>query len=113
MLKGKVNKGETIISLPTGFQPSCIVQLLPPTAITALALHSAWSLIAVGTAHGLALYDYKNNAKILYKCTLNASGKESFAIRKTRACNLTPRTFAFVIFLLHFFFVVYFLHVHA
>lgn len=73
LLKGKVSKDETTLSLPSGFQPSCILQLLPPTPITALALHSAWHLIAVGTAYGLALYDYKTNSKILYKCTLNAS----------------------------------------
>ena len=83
MVKGKVIKDETTLSLPSGFQPSCIVQLLPPTAITALALYSAWRLIAVGTAHGLALYDYKTNTKILYKCTLNASGKKHLKYRKT------------------------------
>lgn len=72
--KGKAGKGETVMSLTSGFQPVCLVQLLPPTAVTALALHSTCSLVAVGTAHGLALYNYKTKMPILYRCTLNANG---------------------------------------
>ena len=44
-------------SLKAGFQASSIFQLHPPAAATSLTLHAAWSLLAVGTAHGMALYD--------------------------------------------------------
>lgn len=40
-----------------GFQPTSILQLHPPAAVTALALNAEWSVLAVGTAHGLTLYD--------------------------------------------------------
>lgn len=45
------------ISFKAGFQPTCILQLHPPAAATALALHAEWSVLAVGTAHGLAIFD--------------------------------------------------------
>ena len=45
------------VSLKAGFQPTSIFQLHPPAAATSLALHANWSLLAVGTAHGMALYD--------------------------------------------------------
>ncbi|KAG8233911.1 hypothetical protein J437_LFUL005239, partial [Ladona fulva] len=54
-----------------GFQTSSVLQLHPPAAITSLALHAQWGLVAAGTAHGLALFDYKRLKPVLTKCTLN------------------------------------------
>lgn len=50
-----VRKGS--LTVKPGFQPSSILQLHPPAASTALTLNAEWSVLAVGTAHGLALYD--------------------------------------------------------
>lgn len=50
-----VRKG--LLSFKPGFQPTSVLQLHPPAAATALALHAEWSVVAVGTAHGLTLYD--------------------------------------------------------
>lgn len=66
--------GESLEFAP-GFQPSSLLQLHPPAAVTALAVHSQWGLLAVGTAHGLAVYDYIKNAPVAIKCTLNPHGK--------------------------------------
>ncbi|KAL1117405.1 hypothetical protein AAG570_004731 [Ranatra chinensis] len=54
-----------------GFQATCVLQLQPPAQVTALAHHSAWGLVAAGTAHGMALYDYVRNTPVAVKCTLN------------------------------------------
>uniref|UniRef100_A0A1B6CIZ4 Uncharacterized protein n=1 Tax=Clastoptera arizonana TaxID=38151 RepID=A0A1B6CIZ4_9HEMI len=59
------------IEIPPGFQPSSLLQLHPPAAVTALALQSNWGLVAVGTAHGLAVFDYIRNSPVTIKCTLN------------------------------------------
>jgi len=32
------------IKFPAGFQPVCVIQMYPPAACTALALHSEWQL---------------------------------------------------------------------
>lgn len=32
------------VKYPAGFQPTCIMQLYPPAACTALAFHSEWQL---------------------------------------------------------------------
>ncbi|XP_051174479.1 lethal(2) giant larvae protein homolog 1 isoform X1 [Leptopilina boulardi] len=61
----------TSISFAVGFQPQTLLQLYPPAAITALALQSEWGLIAAGTAHGLALFDYIRAKAVNVKCTLN------------------------------------------
>nr|CAG4638231.1 EOG090X00I4 [Cyclestheria hislopi] len=60
-----------------GFQPSSVLQLYPPAAITSLALYSDWSLVAVGTAHGLALYDVIQQKGVIAKCTLNPNDVSS------------------------------------
>nr|CAH0108278.1 unnamed protein product [Daphnia galeata] len=52
-----VRKG--LLSFKPGFQPTSVLQLHPPAAATALAVNSEWSVLAVGTAHGLTLYDIK------------------------------------------------------
>ncbi|PNF23205.1 Protein lethal(2) giant larvae [Cryptotermes secundus] len=59
------------LSFAPGFQPNSLFQLHPPAAITALALHAEWGLVAAGTAHGLALFDYIRRKGVLTKCTLN------------------------------------------
>jgi hypothetical protein len=63
------------LSLAPGFQPYALLQLHPPAAITALVLHAEWGLVAAGTAHGLALFDYIRHKGVLTKCTLNPNGK--------------------------------------
>ncbi|XP_026817705.1 lethal(2) giant larvae protein homolog 1 isoform X2 [Rhopalosiphum maidis] len=64
-------KNMTCLTFKAGFQPSSVLQVYPPASITAVALHSNWSLVAAGTAHGLVLYDYYRQAPVLTKCTLN------------------------------------------
>lgn len=59
------------IPFKAGFQPTCILQLHPPAAATALALHAEWSVLAVGTAHGLAVFDTVRHKEVASKCTLN------------------------------------------
>ncbi|KAK0172994.1 hypothetical protein PV328_006251 [Microctonus aethiopoides] len=59
------------ISFGVGFQPQSLLQLHPPAAVTALAIHSEWGLIAAGTAHGLALFDFIRVKPVIVKCTLN------------------------------------------
>ncbi|UYV62473.1 LLGL1 [Cordylochernes scorpioides] len=59
------------LEMEQGYQPKCLVQLHPPAAVTALALHSNWGLVAVGTAHGLAVVDYMQSKGVMTKCTLN------------------------------------------
>nr|XP_018912290.1 PREDICTED: protein lethal(2) giant larvae-like [Bemisia tabaci] len=70
-LKGKLEDGATTISVAPGFQPCSVLQLHPPAAITALALHADWNLVAAGTAHGLAMYNFATHSPVLSKCTLN------------------------------------------
>uniref|UniRef100_A0A0B7B5H3 Lethal giant larvae homologue 2 domain-containing protein n=1 Tax=Arion vulgaris TaxID=1028688 RepID=A0A0B7B5H3_9EUPU len=54
-----------------GFQPTCIMQLDPPAACTALVLHSEWQLVAAGTGQGFALLDYAQKKEVATRCTLN------------------------------------------
>lgn len=65
---------DNVVALQPGFQPTAILQLHPPAAVTALALHSDWGLVAAGTAHGLALFDFISHKGVLTKCTLNPNG---------------------------------------
>lgn len=65
---------ESKVKIPAGFQPTSVLQLHPPVAVTALMLHSDWGLIVAGTAHGLALFDYIRNKPVVTKCTLNPNG---------------------------------------
>ncbi|XP_014234240.1 lethal(2) giant larvae protein homolog 1 isoform X2 [Trichogramma pretiosum] len=60
------------IDYPAGsFHPQSLLQIHPPAAVTALAMHSEWGLLAAGTAHGLAVFDYVRNKAVSVKCTLN------------------------------------------
>lgn len=54
-----------------GLQVNSVLQVLPPAAITCLALQTDWNLVAAGTAHGLVLFDYMNHHPVLHRCTLN------------------------------------------
>lgn len=63
------------INQPRGFQATSILQLHPPAAVTCAVLQADWGLVAAGTAHGLALFDYKKQKPVLVKCTLNPNGK--------------------------------------
>jgi len=71
-------KNMTCLTFKAGFQPSSVLQVYPPASITAVALHSNWSLVAAGTAHGLVLYDYYRQAPVLTKCTLNPNGNNYY-----------------------------------
>ncbi|KAG8174350.1 hypothetical protein JTE90_005791, partial [Oedothorax gibbosus] len=59
------------LKFETGFVPATVQQLTPPAAITAISLHSEWNLLAAGTAHGFALFDYLQKKAVMSKCTLN------------------------------------------
>lgn len=54
-----------------GVQVLSVLQILPPAQITCVAIETNWNLVAAGTAHGLALFDYLNQAPVLNRCTLN------------------------------------------
>ncbi|KAI5723945.1 hypothetical protein M8J76_013128 [Diaphorina citri] len=60
-------------SVSPGFQPTCLVQLHPPAAVTSLVLHTEWGVAVAGTAHGLAVFDIVRHVPICVKCTLNPS----------------------------------------
>lgn len=80
-LKGKTEeKNKISLSSPAGYQPFSIVQILPPAAVTAIAFSASWCLVAVGTVHGLALYDFKAEAPVFHRCTLNSNGKEALRL---------------------------------
>lgn len=59
------------VKYPAGFQPTCVMQLYPPAACTALAFHSEWQLVGAGTAHGFGLLDYVQKKEVVSRCTLN------------------------------------------
>ncbi|CAM1322647.1 LLGL1 (predicted), partial [Pycnogonum litorale] len=59
------------IKMNPGFQPTVIVQISPPAAITAVTVQAEWNLLGAGTAHGLCLIDYLQKKCVLVKCTLN------------------------------------------
>lgn len=65
---------EESLPIEDGLQVVGVLQVLPPAAITCLALQSNWNLVAAGTAHGLVLFDYFNNFPVLHRCTLNPNG---------------------------------------
>lgn len=65
---------EEMPPIEDGVQIIGVLQVLPPAAITCVAIQSAWNLVAAGTAHGLVLYDYSNHHPVLQKCTLNPNG---------------------------------------
>lgn len=54
-----------------GFQPSLLIQCTPPAAVTSVALHTEWNLVAFGTSHGFGLFDYYRRSPVLARCTLH------------------------------------------
>ncbi|KAI1288338.1 Lethal(2) giant larvae -like protein 1 [Halotydeus destructor] len=54
-----------------GYQPESILQISPPAAITAVAVHSEWGLVAAGTAHGFGVFDCIQKKVVFSKSTLN------------------------------------------
>uniref|UniRef100_A0A8C5PSX4 LLGL scribble cell polarity complex component 1 n=1 Tax=Leptobrachium leishanense TaxID=445787 RepID=A0A8C5PSX4_9ANUR len=54
-----------------GFQTTLLVQCMPPAAVTAVSLHSEWSLMAFGTSHGFGVFDYHRRSPVLARCTLH------------------------------------------
>eukprot|EP00111_Clytia_hemisphaerica_P008566 TCONS_00025019-protein len=77
-LEGFEWKGHGPLSLRTdpvqtqhGILPERVLQLRPSAPITAIAMESAWGLLAVGTCHGLVVFDYLLHKVALVKCTVN------------------------------------------
>ncbi|XP_053682563.1 lethal(2) giant larvae protein [Sabethes cyaneus] len=70
-LKVKRQLLEENLPILEGVNFSSILQVLPPAAVTCIAVQSQWSLVAAGTAHGLVLFDYHSQNPVLHKCTLN------------------------------------------
>ena len=68
---------EDKIKLNCGFQPSAYFQVKPPAPVTSLALNTDWGVVAVGTAHGLAVFDYIQKREIAVKCTLQLHNQNS------------------------------------
>nr|XP_014344770.1 PREDICTED: lethal(2) giant larvae protein homolog 1 [Latimeria chalumnae] len=60
-----------VLSFPPGFQPSVLMQCMPPAAVTAVTLHTEWNLVAFGTSHGFGLIDYYRRNPVLARCTLH------------------------------------------
>ncbi|RWS26277.1 lethal(2) giant larvae protein 1-like isoform X2 [Leptotrombidium deliense] len=70
--KGHAKLNHTVgkVKLEAGFQPRSILQISPPAAVTALTVHSNWSLVAAGTSHGFTVFDYLQNKSVMSKSTL-------------------------------------------
>lgn len=62
-----------------GYQPTTLLQINPPAAVTALAVSTPWSVVAVGTAHGFGLLEYVRQCVLVCKTTLKAAGHSSVA----------------------------------
>ncbi|CAG7825120.1 unnamed protein product [Allacma fusca] len=65
-----------------------LLQIMPPAAVTAIALEGPSGLVAVGTGHGFVLYDYTSRRVLMSKSTLNpsdvmASGDVGMSRRKS------------------------------
>lgn len=60
---------------PAGFQPRVLVQCLPPAAVTAVTLHTEWSLVAFGTSHGFGLFDYQRKSPVLARCVVRPAAR--------------------------------------
>jgi hypothetical protein len=58
-----------------GYQPSLIVQTDPPAAVTAVAIEQELNMVAVGSAYGYAVCDYRRSIMMFAKCLLTAEGK--------------------------------------
>ncbi|XP_059835655.1 lethal(2) giant larvae protein homolog 1 [Hypanus sabinus] len=67
----RLSPKDGLISFVGGFQPSFLVQCIPPAAVTAVALHTEWQLVAFGTSHGFGIFDYHRQQPVLARCTLH------------------------------------------
>ena len=63
------------LKLPSGFQPRSAIQITPPASINSIGFSSEWHLLAVGSAHGVVVFDTLQNVTVTAKCTLNAQGE--------------------------------------
>lgn len=59
------------LKLLPGYQLHSLIQLYPPATVSALALNTDWQLVAMGTSHGFALFDYAQAKDLLIRCTLD------------------------------------------
>lgn len=57
------------------FTVSALLQIKPPAAVTALALEAPSGVTAVGTAHGILLFDFLRKKVVMVKSTLNPNGE--------------------------------------
>jgi lethal(2) giant larvae protein len=70
-LKVRASHLEDGYTTEEGVHVISVLQVLPPAAITCVALQTDWNVISAGTAHGLVLFDYSINQPVFHKCTLN------------------------------------------
>ncbi|VDM98108.1 unnamed protein product [Thelazia callipaeda] len=68
------------LTYPLGYQPlkisqnqSCLVQLQPSVAVTAVASLQSRNLLAVGCEYGFVVCDLKNQATLISSCLLNSN----------------------------------------
>jgi len=57
------------------FTVSSLLQVQPPAAVTALTLEAPSGVLAVGTAHGVLMFDFFRKKVVMIKSTLNPNGK--------------------------------------
>lgn len=57
------------------FVVSSILQIQPPAAVTALALDAPTGVTAIGTAHGVLVYDFFRKKVVVTRSTLNPNGE--------------------------------------
>lgn len=71
LLRGRLEKEqpqekvEGSMKLAPGYQLHTMIQLYPPATVSALALNTEWQLLAMGTSHGFALFDYNHGKDLL------------------------------------------------
>ena len=55
------------LKLAPGYQLHSLIQLYPPATVSALALSTDWQLVAMGTSHGFAMFDYFHMRPLLIR----------------------------------------------
>ncbi|CAJ0936816.1 unnamed protein product [Ranitomeya imitator] len=63
----RLHARQDAVRFAPGFQPFALVQCQPPAAVTSLALHSEWKLLAFGTSHGFGVYDFQRKCQVMVK----------------------------------------------
>ena len=61
------------LQLPSGFQPTVVLQISPPASITSLSLAKQWGVVACGTAHGVVVLDYNFQHVVTARSTLSSA----------------------------------------